>query len=336
VALPRLPARWVPPPAPPLRGAYRQNLSLRAADLWPTPGGHGPEDVVLDARGRLYAGLENGQLLRWDAPGEAPSVIAETGGRPLGLELDQAGRLVVCDALRGLLRVDPEARGREPELLVDRFEGRKLCFTNNAAIGRDGVIYFSETSTRYNIDRYRDDLLEHRPYGNLYAFDPASGRLERLLDGLYFANGVALADDESFLLVAETGAYRVRRYWLRGERRGTYEAFVDNLPGFPDNLSRGPSGVFWLALPTVRNAALDALLPRPLVRAVVAALPPWVQPQPQRYGLVVGLSAAGEVVHALHDPTGRVAQVTGVREHEGWLYFGSLTEPHVGRVRAPA
>jgi sugar lactone lactonase YvrE len=334
--LTRLPGRWRPPPPPAPRGPYEPNLLLRPAELWPTPGGFGPEDVVLDPQGRLYAGLEDGRILRWNAPGRAPETVVDTGGRPLGLEFDPAGRLVVCDARRGLLRVDLVAPGRAPEVLADRFEGRPLSFVNNAAVSRGGVVYFTETSTHHGFARYRDDLLEHQPYGSLYALDPASGGgPERLLDGLYFANGVALAPDESFLLVAETSAYRLRRYWLRGERRGTHEVLVDNLPGFPDNLSTGAGGVFWFALPAGRNRALDALLPHPFARALVAALPDAWQPQARRYGLLLGVDARGDVVRALHDPTGRVADLTGVREHEGWLYFGSLTEPFVGRVRVP-
>ncbi|HEU4536419.1 MAG TPA: SMP-30/gluconolactonase/LRE family protein [Polyangiaceae bacterium] len=334
--LTRLPGRWRPPAPPAPRGPYEPNLLLRPAELWPTPGGFGPEDVVLDGRGRLYAGLADGRILRWSAPGRDPELVTNTGGRPLGLELDPEGRLVVCDGRRGLLRVDPEASGRAPEVLADRFEGRPLSFTNNAAISRGGTIYFTETSTRHGVDRYRDDLLEHRPYGSLYALDPAApGGPERLLDGLYFANGVALAPDESFLIVAETSAYRLRRYWLRGERRGTHEVLVDNLPGFPDNLSTGSGGVFWFALPAVRNRALDRLLPHPFARALVAALPEALQPPSERYGLILGVDARGAIVRGLHDPTGRVAEVSGVREHEGWLYFGSVTEPFVGRVRLP-
>lgn len=37
-----------------------------------------------------------------------------------------------------------------------------------------------------------------------------------LLKDLYFANGVALSKDESFVLVAETFQYRISRYWLKG------------------------------------------------------------------------------------------------------------------------
>ena len=40
------------------------------------------------------------------ARGRRPELLADTGGRPLGIELDpRDGSLVVCDAYRGLLRL---------------------------------------------------------------------------------------------------------------------------------------------------------------------------------------------------------------------------------------
>jgi sugar lactone lactonase YvrE len=39
------------------------------------------------------------------------------------------------------------------------------------------------------------------------------------------------------VLVNETGAYRISRYWLTGPKAGTHDMFIDNLPGLPDNLA---------------------------------------------------------------------------------------------------
>jgi sugar lactone lactonase YvrE len=328
--LKRLPEQWRPPVAPKLEGPYAVNRALTHAQLLPTLDGVGPEDVAVDAAGRVYAGLEDGRILRWATASSPPEVIARTNGRPLGIEVDPDGALVVCDAYRGLLRVAPE-RGRV-EVLVDSVEGRPLRFANNASIAADGTVYFSQSSTEWGLERYRMDLIEHRAYGRLLAWDPRTRATRVVTEGLYFANGVALAADDSFVLVAETACYRVSRVWLRGPRAGQRDVFVDNLPGFPDNLSRGPSGLFWIAIPNPRDRALDLLLPRPRIRWVVAQLPERLQPQPVRYGLVVGVDEQGRVTRALHDPTGRVAFVTGVREHAGHLWLASLEERHIARV----
>ncbi len=323
------PVAWRPPAGPGLRGDYARNSRLAGAELWPA-GGAGPEDVVVDAEGRVWAGLEDGRLVRFPAGGGEPETVAATGGRPLGLELAPGGGLIVCDAREGLLRLTPEG---DLERLATGWNGKRFGFANNAAVAADGTVYFTDTSRRWGIREYKLDLLEHSGTGRLFALRPG-GALELLLDGLQFANGVALAPDDSFVLVAETGAYAIHRLWIAGPRAGRNETFVDNLPGFPDNLSTG-DGVFWLALPSTRDPMLDALMPRPRLRHVVARLPDAFQPKPKRHGFVLGFDADGRVVHNLQDPSGRVAVVTGAREHDGRLYLGSLSEPVVAVVDLP-
>ncbi len=317
------PRPWSPHPSPGLAGDFASNQRLTGAELRPV-GGNGPEDVVVDPHGRVYTGLEDGRLLRLHPEGGEPELLADTGGRPLGLELHPDGGLVVCDAAMGLLHLTSAGA---LEVLADHFDGEPFKFTNNAAVAADGTIYFTDTSRRFGIADYKLDLLEHSGTGRLFALRPG-GALELLLDDLQFANGVALDPEERWLLVAETGAYRIRRLWLLGDRQSQDEIFVDNLPGFPDNLSTG-EGLFWVAMPSPRDRLLDAMLPRPFTRQIVARLPERLKPQPQRHGLVVSFDAAGKVVHNLQDPSGRVAITTGARQRGNRLYIGSLSEPTV-------
>jgi sugar lactone lactonase YvrE len=326
------PASWQPPDAPALEGEWAVNDLLDAAERWEVPG-VGPEDVAFDSAGRMYAGLDDGRIVRWPPGGGEPEVIADTRGRPLGLVVDHEDRLIVCDSDRGLLRVPAPER---VEVLCDAYEGRRLRFTNNPDIAADGTIYFSESSLRFGQTHYRQDAVEHRPNGSLFRFDPDTREVERVLDGLYFANGVALAADESFVLVAETYRYRVTRLWLQGDRAGRRDVFIENLPGWPDNMSRGDSGLFWLALPRPRDAFVDRLMPRARLRGRLFKVPERLQPDPPRNSMVVGLDEGGNVVHQLHGPGAVYGYVTGVREHEGWLYLGSLEEPAVARVPLPS
>lgn len=325
------PARWTPPPPPRLEGPYARNTCLSGATLWATPG-VGPEDVVIDARDRVVTGLVTGEILAFpsSARGGDPTVLANTGGRPLGIEREPDGEgLVICDAHKGLLRLDPSGR---LDTLVDAYEGEPLRFTNNAAIASDGTIYFSDTSTKYTFETYKRDLLEHQPRGRLFAYDRRTRETRLVLGGLYFANGVALSRDESFVVVAETGSYDLKRVWLKGPRSGEVDTFIENLPGFPDNVSSSGQGIFWVALPVPRNRPLDVLLPRPFLRRLVAALPEALQPHPPRYGFVLGIDEQGKVVHNLQDPSGRVAHLTGAREHDGRLFLGSLEDSAVAVI----
>jgi sugar lactone lactonase YvrE len=54
--------------------------------------------------------------------------------------------------------------------------------------------------------------------GRLLRYDPAGGRTDELASGMWFANGVALAPDESYAVVAETLHARLLRVWLRGPK----------------------------------------------------------------------------------------------------------------------
>jgi sugar lactone lactonase YvrE len=321
------PVVWSPPPAPTRPGSA--TASMPPPRLLPV-GGIGPEDVAVEPGGSLVTGVEDGRVLRIYPDDGRIEVIATTRGRPLGIEVTDAG-LVVCDAYDGLLRVHPRTGVTEPLLERDRVH---LC--NNAAVASDGTIYLSDSSQRFALSHYRADIIEHSGTGRLLRRDP-DGRVEVLLAGLQFANGVALAADESFVVVAETGAYRLRRVWLTGPRAGDSDVFTENLPGFPDNVSTGAGGRFWVAMFSPRNALLDwAHGKHPLLRRAIWALPEAVQPQPERTAWVLALDSAGAVVADLQRPGDGIQMVTGVREHAGRLYLGSLYGDVIAVVDLPA
>jgi len=326
------PVIWNPPVAP-----ARARASTGSDPLPPLRtiqvDGTGPEDVVVDGEGRIITGVDDGRILRLNQDGRQIETIADTGGRPMGIELFSDGRLVVCDCRRGLLRVDP--RLGDVEVLVEEVAGERLKHCNNAAIAADGTVYFSDSSRRFGIDHWKADLLEHSGTGRLLRRDPGGG-VEVLLDGLQFANGVALSPDESFVVVAETGSYRLTRLWLTGDRTGRTDALMDNLPGFPDNLASGSAGLMWVALGSPRNALLDRLHRlHPMWRRAVWAMPERLQPAPRRTVWVLAVDETGRVVHDLQGSVNDYHAVTGVREHNGKLYLGSLFERAIAVLDFP-
>jgi sugar lactone lactonase YvrE len=323
------PERWQPPKAPEMSGVYAPNTALDAPELLRVPG-TGPEDVAVDGDGNVYTGLGDGRILRFEGGEGLPRQLTNTGGRPLGIEVHPDGDLLVCDADRGLLRVP--ADGGEPRVLLDQVGGRRLVLTNNADVAPDGTIYFTESSQRFPLEHFRADVLEHSATGRLLRVAP-DGEVDVLLDGLAFANGVALAADGASVLVAETAGYAIHRVRLEGGFAGRSEPFATNLPGFPDNLSTGPTGTVWCAMPSPRNPLVDALLPRgPLLRRAIWALPESVQPDAIRLGFVLGFDDTGRVTHNLQGDGQAFHYVTGVREHAGHLWLGSLVEHAIAKV----
>jgi hypothetical protein len=179
------------------------------------------------------------------------------------------------------------------------------------------------SARRHRIDGYQAEGIERTATGRLLRRDP-SGKVQVLLDHLDFANGVALAEDESFVAVAETGAARIQRLWLTGPRSGRCEPLVERLPGLPDNLSTGADGRIWVALPMPHLLRLARQCPRSVRRRLgwLAAAIDLRVPAPAR---VLAVDCDGRVVARIECGRG-YRMVTGVREHAGSLYFGSLTE----------
>jgi sugar lactone lactonase YvrE len=326
---PIAPAAWYPPAAPALAGQYQQNNRLAGVERLSLGDGRAPEDVALDSGGRIYAGFDDGRIIQLQADGTQPRVFANTQGRPLGLIFNHAGDLIVADAIKGLLSID---RSGVVQLLSDGADGAKYGCLNDLDVAGDDTIYFSEASAKFPMSQFTNDILEHQPNGRLLAFDPKTRQSHTVVKDLYFANGVAVSPDQSFVLVVETGAYKVRRVWLQGPKQGQSETFIDNLPGFPDGILANGKDKFWLALVTPRDEVFDKMLPHPFVRKMVYRLPKFMQPAPKRYSFVLGLSLDGRVIDNLQNPAPDCyAEIANVVERDGKLYFGSIGENTVGR-----
>ena len=68
----------------------------------------------------------------------------------------------------------------------------------------DGSVYFSDASTKFENEKWVLELLEAKPYGRLLKYDPITRKTTVLLDGLWFANGVALSPREDYIVICET------------------------------------------------------------------------------------------------------------------------------------
>ncbi|MFA6299898.1 MAG: SMP-30/gluconolactonase/LRE family protein [Nocardioides sp.] len=300
----------------------------------PVPGS-GAEDVVVATsgpdEGAVFTGTEDGAIFRVSHDGRKVDRVADTGGRPLGIELDVDGRLLVCDARRGLLRVDTASGA--VEAVADSVKGTKMVFCNNAAVASDGTVWFSDSSTKYGIDKWKDDFVQNTRTGRLMKLS-TDGTIEVVLDGLAFANGVALSAAEDFVCVAETGARTVVRRWLTGNRAGMRDLLCQGLPGYPDNIARGSDGLIWVTIASPVDPLVERLQTGPMpLRKLVTRIPARLQPKPKQTVRVQAYDESGTLVHDLDVRPGdhgtAYHMVTGVREHDGRVWMGSLHEPAV-------
>ncbi len=312
---------WIPPQNPGLLNTLPPNQELKKAR--PVDPGHwnGPEEIAIDASGRVYAGSLDGSIHRTSATG-AMELFAKLPGQVLGLDFDLFQNLYACVDGSGLWRVNPQGKA---EQLFSSFQGQKFGLLDDVKVARSGLVYISEATSKYAMGQYLLDILEGVERGRVFQFNPGSGEIKLLLDRLGFANGLSLADDDSYLLVTETSRYRIRKFQLTGPDAGKDSIFMDNLPGFPDGLSRENNGHTWVAMISLRSPLLDTLHPKPFFKDLLAGLPEQIMPKARSYGLVAAFDQTGRWLQGLHDPEGQsLPGITSVEERADQLWFGSL------------
>ncbi|MFI7064512.1 SMP-30/gluconolactonase/LRE family protein [Kribbella sp. NPDC050124] len=314
------PQTWNPGPALEIAADLR---SPAVATPITTDSPYGPEDIAIDRAGVVHLGDRDGSIRRVRPDGTTER-FAEVGGRPLGLAFDAKQNLIVANHGKGLQSVAPDGT---VTLLADQAAGEPILFANDLVIGSDGVVWFTDSSSRYNTTTLGDvpsylmpDFIDGRPTGRLLSYDLASGRIEQVLDDLYFPNGVALTADEDALWIAESTRYRILRYAFDDR---TTEVLVDGLPGIPDGMNLDADGSVLVALYD-RTSALDSLvLPTRLGREIMIRLPNslFVNEEDPLTGAVLVLDRAG---HPRHLHTGLDPAATNVVPHQGRWYLGAL------------
>lgn len=259
--------------------------------LIPLPS-HGPEDVISDRCGGLLVGCEDGSIYRIDATTSRIDLLANTGGRPLGLELTD-NHLIVCDSYKGLLRYEldwvtaesnqsggPAFTLKQPaETLVTHVNGKPLKFCSNATVAPDGTVWFTESTSRFHYPEFMGAILEHRATGSVNRLN-TDGTVEQVVPERYFANGIVAEPDGTGVLFCETTDYAVRRVDVLTGRVGGVE---ENLPGFPDNMSAlDERGGAWSAYAHPRSWALDLIAKLPgVIRHIAWWMPDAIRPGPK-------------------------------------------------------
>lgn len=62
-------------------------------------------------------------------------------------------------------------------------------------------------------------------------YNAAKNESKVLLDKLWLANGLAVSPNDEFIVVAESNAYRLMKYYLNGPKKGQKEVLIAGLPG---------------------------------------------------------------------------------------------------------
>ncbi|KAJ0067274.1 hypothetical protein NL108_015805, partial [Boleophthalmus pectinirostris] len=270
---------------PLLEGCWAPNLKLRSAQRLYENQVQGPESIT-NIGDVLFSGTADGRIVKM--VGRRVHTVARLGkqpcgspedeptcGRPLGIRVGPNGTLFVADAYLGIFRVHLST-GEAERLVVggQMVGGRSLGFINDLDVTRDGRrVYFTSSSSRWQRRNFLHLVMEATDDGRVLELDVDSGEVSVLMDRLRFPNGLQLLPDEESVLVSETTMARIRRIHVAGLNKGGMETFVENLPGFPDNVRRSSSGGLWVAMSSVRPSPgfsmLDFLSQRPWIKKLI-------------------------------------------------------------------
>jgi ribose transport system permease protein len=304
---------------------------------------HGPGDVVLDGHGDLITGTAKGDILRFFGPKfEQHEVLARTGGRPLGMQIDRDGSIVICVAGIGLYRVTQNGSATALAVQTKRsfslIDNSRFRMANGVDVASDGKIFFSDSTIRYDVGEWMTDALEGRRSGRVLCYDPSTQTTSTVASRLVFANGVCLAADGQSVLVSETWAARIVRCWIAGPMKGKVELAIPNLPGYPGNIKRSSDGGYWVALLGIRSPAFEIAQRMPgFRRRMIARLGAdnWLFPT-TNVGCVIKLGSNGQIVEFLLDgPESVYPQIASAREHNGKLYLSGINNDRIGVIDLP-
>ncbi|KAL8240472.1 hypothetical protein R6Q59_013827 [Mikania micrantha] len=289
----------------------------------------GPEDIVFDPKLRvIYTSCVDGWIKRVTVNDSVVENWVNTGGRPLGLALGYSGEVYVADAFKGILKITEDGA---IEALTDEAEGVKFGTTDAVAVAKDGVLYFTDASWKYELHNFVLDILEGRPYGRFMSYDPSTKETKVIARDLYYANGVEMSPDQDFVIFCETVMLRCKRYYIQGEKAGSIDIFVDRLPGMPDNIRYDGEGHYWIAIPTELTYEWDLARKHPYIRKFLAVLDKYFKrPSMERNAGVVVVDLNGKPIARYHDPESKFV-TTGIKIGEH-LYLGNLMKSFVMRL----
>ncbi|MEQ9258373.1 MAG: SMP-30/gluconolactonase/LRE family protein [Roseovarius sp.] len=196
------------------------------------------EGPSFDRAGNLWVtDIPYGRIFRISPEG-AWELVTQYDGWPNGLKIDRDGAIWIADYKRGILRMGPQ--GGTPEPVVTHRHSEHFRGCNDLVFDSRGRLYFT--------DQGQSGM--HMPNGRVYRHDPASGRLDLLIDTGPSPNGLVLNEHEDALYVAMTRGNSVWRLPLMADgtasKVGVFVQLSGGLSG-PDGMALDAEGGLWVA-----------------------------------------------------------------------------------------
>ncbi len=156
----------------------------------------------------LWSDIPNDRMLRWHAE-TGMTVWRDAVDFTNGHAREADGSLLHCShGQRAVVRTrfDREFNAVGEEVVVDRYEGRRLNSPNDIVVKRDGSIWFTDPPYGIASD-YEGHAAESELGGcHVFRFDPVDGELRIASSFAEEPNGLAFSPDERLLYVSDTSA----------------------------------------------------------------------------------------------------------------------------------
>lgn len=190
-----------------------------------------------DTRELLVTSISRGLLYGVPLDGGPAEQAAETGGGPNGLAAGATG--VVLVAQNGNATIQSRSpRPVCPGIQVVRGDGVEDVLTsgcgapNDLVVGPDGLVWFTDP---------------HPSDPCIRTFDLETQRVERVLDGIPFPNGLAFGLDPDHLFVADSESGDILRFDRSGGSFGTPAVHARLPGGGPDGIAFDRDGNLYVA-----------------------------------------------------------------------------------------
>jgi gluconolactonase len=156
----------------------------------------------------LWSDIPNNRMLRWH-PTEGQSVWRDQVEFTNGHTREADGALLHCShGHRAIVRTRKPfgADKGVDEIVVDRYQGKRLNSPNDVVVKSDGSIWFSDPP--YGIASNHEGHQAESELGVncVFRFEPTTGALTAVTDFVEEPNGLAFSPDESQLYVSDTSA----------------------------------------------------------------------------------------------------------------------------------
>ena len=186
---------------------------------------------------------ERGCLTHISADGQERSTIVKTG-RPNGLTLDRDGYLWVAESVKppSLLRVTLDG---QVETILTECDGEPFLWPNDLRFGPDGALYMTDSGILQpsTLGIAPEERAAAHEDGRLYRIDVRDRTIEKLDEGLPFANGIAFGPDDDLYVNATSNGMIYRYAWAGGKVRGERREFCNVRDPEKTGMRRGPDGM---------------------------------------------------------------------------------------------